>query len=282
MLGSLFAANLSLSAAIGGVRPSVSLVCVLFCLQVLFFFHLRLFDEIKDYKTDCEINRTRPLPRGLIPMREFKTVLWSILGFEVLLGATASIFQSNILLLLSLLLALGYSILMYREFFIGDWLRPKMEAYAISHTFVSGLFAAFLMLSLAAENFYVNRKDLLLLMTMNWMIFNVFEFARKTFSKEEERPSVESYSLRLSPLGAVLITLIFVIFAFICLSELLTHTLYGRTTLIGVAIISGLVAAAGFFYATTNSTFSAKVFRGVSSAYLILFNLCVALGFWFS
>ena len=55
-------------------------------LTVSFFFRLRLFDEIKDYEIDKQINPTRPLASGLISIPNVKLVFTLLILFE--LGAT--------------------------------------------------------------------------------------------------------------------------------------------------------------------------------------------------
>ena len=42
---------------------------------------------------------------------------------------------------------------------------------------------------------------------VNWSVFNVFEFARKTYGRDESDGRAETYSERLGPLGAVLLSL---------------------------------------------------------------------------
>lgn len=278
MLSALFAANVALASSLTGVKAGAVTLLLLFVIEILFFFHLRLFDEIKDFETDREINQTRPLPRGLIAMGEFKVVLWSVIAVEIALAAVVSMLTRSAVSFYFYVSALFYSLLMYREFFVGSWLRPQMELYAISHTLVSGLFASFLFLAVSPWGLSFARQDLLLSALMNWMVFNVFEFARKTFAPSEERPHVESYSLRLGGKGAVLITLIFVCLAFFAVYQMAQHLIAPPVFIPALGGVSSIVAIAGLVYAAKPSLRTAKLFRGVSSAYLILFNLVIALG----
>ena len=98
------------------------------------FFRLRLFDEIKDYETDLKINPTRPLARGIISISETKKVLAVLILFEVILSL-----YMGVGIFFVQCLVIGYSLLMYEEFFIGSWLSPRLTTYAVSHTFVSVL-----------------------------------------------------------------------------------------------------------------------------------------------
>lgn len=54
-----------------------------FFIVLLAFFHLRVFDEIKDYKNDLALHPERPLARGLISIREAKRVVFFLLCVEL-------------------------------------------------------------------------------------------------------------------------------------------------------------------------------------------------------
>jgi 4-hydroxybenzoate polyprenyltransferase len=205
------------------------------------FFRLRVFDEIKDYETDLQIHPERPLARGLISTSEAKTVAFALIGVELglswIIGWPALIAAS---------LVIFYSLLMYKEFFLGSWLRPKMATYALTHT----LIASFM-------GFFISNSPFFAL--SNWMIFNVFEFGRKTFGEGEEKPQIESYSKKFGSWGAVLIVLGFALVALIAnpLSIILV---------IPLAVI-------GSFYGHTNSDAWACRFRLACSLYILLYYM---------
>ena len=156
-------------------------------LLLSFFFRLRLFDEIKDYKTDLKINPTRPLPRGVLSVKEVKIALAILIVFELLLS-----YALGLRVLEVHGVAIVYSLLMFKEFFIGDILRPHLTTYAVTHTFVSGLVGLSAMVAMLGDREIYPQAIWFLL--MNWMFFNLFEFARKTFAVSEERQNVDSYS----------------------------------------------------------------------------------------
>ena len=99
---------------------------------LLFFFELRLMDELKDYEKDKVANPDRPLPRGLLTPKQvekaIKGILGGMIGFALLLSLTLNIYAGIYYLLLIL-----YLFLMYKEFFIPEWLNKKILLYAASH-----------------------------------------------------------------------------------------------------------------------------------------------------
>jgi 4-hydroxybenzoate polyprenyltransferase len=194
--------NAGIAAAAGAARPTVSGTAAAAALVVIFFFRLRVFDEIKDYGIDLVSNSDRPLPRGLISLKEARRAVWILTALELsivgLAGWPATIAWAAALL---------YSLAMYREFGVGAWMRPHLELYAMSHTFVAPVLGISVTCLVLGIPFWDIPREVWVFAPANWALFNVFEFSRKTFAPSEERPGVGSYSRRWGPRGAVFITL---------------------------------------------------------------------------
>ena len=280
MISTLFIANTLLAWALAGnpvqdFAPGLHHVAA-FVVVVLMYFHLRLFDEIKDYETDKRVNPTRPLPRGLIELTEFKTITFCVTALELFI---AGAFLDSPTFAWAIVM-IGYSLLMFKEFFVGAWLSPKMELYAISHTLVSGLMALFICSAATGLSIRNIEAPFLFLGLANWMTFNIFEFARKTFAKGEERAEVDSYSKRLGPWGAVVLVMANAALAIACFWKMAPYLPSGETILTAETIISVLLGAAGLIYAARNRTGIAKAYRGFATVYLVLFNvqiICILL-----
>jgi len=247
---------------------------VLCAIAVLFiFFHLRIFDEIKDYKNDLVVHKERPLARGLITVHEAKQVAFILIILELILA-----FLINRAAFLAAIFTVLYSLIMYKEFFIGPWLRPLMATYALAHTLVSCWMSVFVFSAVTNLNFWKISKTYGLFVLVNWMIFNVFEFGRKTFGKEEEEELVESYSKRLGPIRAALNVVImssvamYVAYKFgsiFNLNLLFTAAMY---------LLYGLTLIAAGLYAVHNDKPSARLFRGICSVFILFYNVIITLG----
>ena len=167
------------------------------------FLRLRLFDEMKDLETDLKINPSRPLARGAVQEDQVRTWILLLLLLEFALswwlGPLVFVIHS---------FAILFSLLMFEEFFVGSLLRPHLTTYAVSHTFVSVLLAA--TSGAAASGGDLERlasREGILFLLANWMFFNLFEFARKTYAPSEERESVMTYSSLFGVKGALLLSL---------------------------------------------------------------------------
>jgi 4-hydroxybenzoate polyprenyltransferase len=233
---------------------------IVMTLVILFsaFFRLRLFDELKDYETDLKINPTRPLARGILTRDEVKKALLLLIIIEVVsagsLGAAVLFVHA---------LAIGYSLMMYEEFFIGTHLRPHLTTYAVTHTFVSVLFAATACVGFMAEPQAAFTKTAFLFLLSNWAYFNLFEFARKTYSVSEERAGVDTYSSLFGIWRALGLSLSQVV-----LGLLFIYLSLGGLSL-AIISLAAAYAVITFVFALKKTPVWAKIFRNVTGVYLL-------------
>lgn len=209
LIGSSFMITLFVLAHYGLVYIKSDLVIethLLFAVilgSIIFFVKLRLYDEIKDYEVDLIQNPARPLPRGLVTRDELKEGIEKRIMLESILfyGAGIEAFSS-------ILLAIAYSLLMYKEFFIGKYIRPHLTTYATSHTIVT-FFLSLAIFSAFTQSFIWNLDgEYIFFSLMSWLLFNIFELGRKMYQPFEERDQVESYSKVWTRPGATLLVLI--------------------------------------------------------------------------
>lgn len=108
--------------------PRWEAAVVAFATAFLFFLQLRVADEFKDFEEDSRWRPYRPVPRGLVSLRELARV-----------GAGAALLQLLLALWLEPSLALllagvwVYLVLMSKEFFVGGWLKRRPILYMLSH-----------------------------------------------------------------------------------------------------------------------------------------------------
>lgn len=244
----------------------------------LIFLHMRLFDEVKDYDFDREHNPERPLARGLISLGEFTAMTLLCLLTEAALSAYIG-WQTFV----TYVMVLCFTLMMRMEFFIGDWMRPKLELYAITHTFSATMIGLFIHSVVVNADPSSAEPHFLLYALGNWFVFNVFEFGRKTFGKEEERVGVDSYSARLNPWGAVALLMVNVIAGWVCFYYAAMWKFAGAASWAMLAppmVISLLVAVSGIVYAVRNNLSGAKLYRGTVTLYLLAYPASIAIGIY--
>lgn len=114
--------------------PDARSVVVAFVTSLIFFLQLRIADEHKDAEEDARYRPYRPVPRGLVRLRELTWI--GSMGAAVQLGLALWLKPP-----LGLWLALVwiYFGLMSREFFARDWLKARPFTYMWSHMFIMPL-----------------------------------------------------------------------------------------------------------------------------------------------
>jgi len=220
-----------------GWPPTYPLV-VAFVTTLLLFLQLRIFDEFKDFAEDARYRPYRPVPRGIVSLRELGWV-WAIaaavqLALSVTLGMAA---------LGTLLSAWGYSLLMAREFFARRWLKARPLAYMGSHMVVIPLIVVHVA---ACATRQLQIIDLAWLGAASYASFCVFEIGRKIRAPADEREGVEMYSalwgLRRAVLAWVTALVVAAALATLAAAKIGAATTMGLTG-VALAIVSAVFCA---------------------------------------
>lgn len=168
---------------------------------LLFFFHLRVFDEHKDFEEDSRHYPHRVLQRGIVSLRELR---W--------LGAAAIVAQVAMAVLwrplpqpgafVSLLIALAFSVLMLREFFVPQFLKRHFLVYAVSHLLIMPLLAMIVFSFTTGEYLWQASGWFWLYACVGFFVTFNWEISRKIRSPEQEIEGVDSYTKLLGRYGA--------------------------------------------------------------------------------
>lgn len=239
----------------------------LFC----FFFHLRVFDEHKDYAEDCVHYPRRVLQSGLITLRDLKVLGGIAIALEVLLSAIRGPAA-----LAGWALAFGFSLLMLKEFFARDWLKRRFLLYATSHMLLMPL------LSLMVFSFATGRWPwqapawywvyawVGFFVTFNW------EVSRKIRAPEDEIEGVDTYTRVFGTYGAAYVVLLIRVIDTVLVALVGWHL--GVSVWFYAALVAlFLVCLVGFFqYRFHTSRKTAKRMEVYAGMYIIAFDLILA------
>ena len=192
---------------------------------VLFFFHLRVFDEFKDYDHDLKNYPERPVPSGLIKLDELRFVGIIAIFAEILI----SMF-SGVNTVIIYFICLGYSMLMYKEFFIRQWLRSKFTLYIILHE-VLVFPLMFFLFSFQVKSFSLLLSPTLIFLSV-YLGLGLFlmEVARKIRPHELEVSSKDTYTANYGIIGATVLLLTIALLMFV--SQLIIINNLGKLSLI--------------------------------------------------
>lgn len=183
--------------------PGPKTVLVGFLTAFLFFLQLRIADEFKDFEDDSRYRPYRPVPRGLITLKEL-----GILGILSAAGQFGLALWLEPALVPLLVLVWVYMGLMSREFFVRNWLKARPVTYMWTH-----------MLIVPLIDFYTTACDwrvagssvphggLVWFLIVSFFNGIVIELGRKIRAPEDEENGVETYSALWGRRKAVLIWL---------------------------------------------------------------------------
>jgi 4-hydroxybenzoate polyprenyltransferase len=237
----------------------------------LFFFHLRVFDEHKDYAEDCVHYPQRVLQSGLITLRDLKILGGIAVALEILFAALR-----GPAVLAAWAVAFVFSVLMLKEFFVRGWLKRHFLVYAVTHLLVMP-FLSLIVFSFAtgrwpwqAPFWFWMYAWVGFFVTFNW------EVSRKIRAPEDEIEGVETYTRIFGTYGAAYLVL------------LLRAVDTGLVALVGwhlglspwfyAALIAlFLVCLVGFFqYRFHTNRKTAKRMETYAGMYIIAFDLILA------
>lgn len=216
-----------------GAWPTLRSFGVAFATSLIFFFQLRVADEHKDFEEDSRWRPYRPVPRGLVTLKEL-AVLFAV-GCAVQLGL-ALWHRPSLVLWLGITWVWLAS--MSKEFWVRDWLKARPVVYLWSHMVIMPLI-----------DFYATSCDwtlhqplpprglefFLLASLCNGV---VIELGRKIRAPEQEEEGVETYSALWGPRKAA------TFWALMVLATAVFGGLAGLRTRAPLAI--GLVLGLGF------------------------------------
>ena len=237
LLAVFSAASITISAVLAG-RPLPDLTGYLigFGLVFILFFQLRVCDEIKDLEDDRAYRPERPIPRGLVTLREIVSLGVASVPVAVVLA----LFWGHGLIWL-LLLVWAWLAAMTFEFGVPEWLKARAVLYLLSHMAIMPLIDL-LLTGIEWRPSGAPHPALWLFIGLSFSNGCVLELGRKLWAPESERKGVETYSRLWGPERATRVWLGFVAISLVLLLGVGRAT--GALVLIAPLGLTGAAACA--------------------------------------
>lgn len=200
LLAVFSAAGICVSAELAGrPLPSIGAYAAGFIIAMLLFFQMRVCDEFKDLEDDMRYRPDRPIPRGLVSMRQI-----AILGV-LSLPATALaawLWHPPIFWLLALVWL--WLAAMTMEFGVAEWLKARPAFYLVSHMAIMPLIDL-LLTGIEWMPGGTMGSGLWLFIALSFVNGCVLEIGRKLWAPESEIKGVDTYSALWGPQRAAYI-----------------------------------------------------------------------------
>jgi 4-hydroxybenzoate polyprenyltransferase len=255
-----------------GELPPWPAFAVAFGTSFVAFLHLRIADEFKDREEDARFRPYRPVPRGLVTLRELAGLAAG--GAAIQVGLAVWL-EPRLLGFLAMVWA--YLLLMSHEFFVGDWLKKHAFTYMWSH-----------MLIMPLIDFYATACDwmplgggapfgLFLLVAVSFFNGMVIEVGRKMRAPEAEEVGVETYTFLWGRTQAVAFWL-----AAMCLTGVIAITAGGLIDFLwAVAAVLGTLFLVAMWralrFAQTPTLAHARWFEPLSGVWTLALYLILGL-----
>lgn len=144
LVAAFSASAVSFSALLRGLgegRPGFANYAVAFAVSLASFLQLRIADEFKDAEEDAAFRPYRPVPRGLVTLRELAWVGVAAATLQLALTIWLGLSHGGLRWQLPglLLVTWTYFALMSREFFAREWLKARPVIYLFSHMMIMPL-----------------------------------------------------------------------------------------------------------------------------------------------
>ena len=194
---------------------------------LLFLFHLRLLDEIKDFEFDTKHHKDRPVQKGSVSLVSIKKLI--VINIILMFSLT---YFTNLLLLLAIPIA--YTFLMFKEFFIKDFYERSPLVYLLSHQIVF-VFLLMFFFSAITGQVYQLQPDTILIYLFYFLPLAIIEIGRKMDYRYdfEGNKTIDSYAYVWGEKIAIV-----VFFAITLINSYVGFTLTGHQLFAIISIVS--------------------------------------------
>jgi len=237
----------------------------------LIFFHLRVFDEHKDYEEDCKFYPERLLSRGIMTLSTLKKLGIIAIVLELIFASVCGMSA-----LVGVIIVQIFSVLMLKEFFVGKWLKKHFLIYATSHMLIMPLMSLMVFsfttgsMPWLAGNWYILYAFVGFFVTFNW------EVSRKIRTPDDEIEGLDTYSRIFGTYGAAYMVIVIRVIDTLMVAMVgyhlgLSYRFYLILILLFLVCCTGLYQ---FRFNTCRKT--AKRMETYAGMYIIVFDLTLA------
>jgi 4-hydroxybenzoate polyprenyltransferase len=271
LIAAFSACAVSFSALLrGDPAPGWQMVSTAFGVCLLMFLQLRIADEFKDAEEDARWRPYRPVPRGLVTLRELRVLF--------ILAAVAQAVMIVLLdarLLAVMAIAWSYLALMSVEFFCRDWLKKSPVIYLVSHMGIMPLVDFF---GTACE--WLPRGSAAP-SGLGWFLaasfFNgiVIEIGRKLRQSSDEEEGVDTYSRLWGKSGGAAVWMLALVATAACAAMAATKIGFAVPVMVSLSIV--LALATGVALAFSRGSLSGKKIEIIAALWTLVLYLMLGL-----
>jgi len=234
------------------------------------FLHLRIFDDHKDYQSDCRYFPDRVLQRGVVTLYELKWI--AALAISVELTASAVAGRAAFI---SVVITLCFTLLMLKEFFVHDWLQRHFLIYVFTHMLIMPLLAMVVFSFATGRYLWQAPGWYWMYAAVGFFVALSWEVSRKIRAPDDEIDGVDSYTKLFGTYGAAYLVLAIRVVD-TGLVTLVAHHLGLSVWFYGWLLLMFLICLVGFFhYRFRTTTATARQLATYAGFYIVAFDLAL-------
>ena len=173
------------------VFSDIKAYSVAFITALMYFMQLRIADEFKDFDEDTKYRPYRPVPRGLVTLKE--------LGWVFVIGSFLQVILALWLhppLIILLLITWLYLAGMSKEFFVREWIKAHPITYLWTHMLIMPLVDLYITsCDWLVKGYTQPPEGIVWFLTVSFFNGILLEFGRKIRAKEDEEEGVETFTV---------------------------------------------------------------------------------------
>ncbi len=235
----------------------------MFIVAFLQFLMVRIIDEFKDYDEDCKYRPYRPVPRGLVTLKELKVLFIICLILQVIITFLINPASIFFLIIVWIIFAL-----MSKGFFIKKFL----DKHILIEVLFDELLMPVLVLYLASFVYYIDYHNIWKLLIMSYIISWIVEIARKVRCKEDEEKGVKTYTAVFGIKKAVAI-----LFILETLLAIMQTVILGTNYLILIIAAYALVNLINILFVIKQNRTCAKMTELLANIYIVFCYLSLGI-----
>jgi 4-hydroxybenzoate polyprenyltransferase len=248
--------------------PDPLAIAVAFATSFLLFLQLRIADEFKDFEEDSRYRSYRPVPRGLVKLRELAVL--GLLAAGVQLALALLLEPLLVLLLAGVWLYLG---LMSKEFFVGAWLRGRPVLYMLTHMIIIPLIDLYVMACDWLPAGVEAPQGLGWFLAVSYFDGVVLEMGRKIRAPQDEEPGVNTYSALWGPRNAVRAWFVALLLTAACAWQAAQRVAFSLPVVALLTMLMGAAAVAAGRFLSRPDRGRAKAIEVLSGVWTLLMYL---------
>lgn len=240
----------------------------LFCI----FFHLRVFDEHKDYEDDLRFHPERLLQQGVVTLSELRTLGLAAITIEFVCAAL-----SGPAAVVSFAVVLLFSLGMLKEFFVSKWLKGHFLTYAFSHMLIMPLLALLVFSFATGEYFWQAPGWFWLYSFVGFFVTFNWEISRKIQPPEDEIEGLDSYSKVFGTYGAGYAVLIIRVIDTALVAFVGHHLGLSVWFYVALILLYGVCLNGFLRFRFDTNQHTAKMMEVYAGMYIVAFDLTLAI-----